>query len=215
MDIITDKSFKYDIEKLDSTSNEFKFVKGFYDTADYNLIQRINFQIHKVIGNNPKKGNEAKRNNLMLFHGTNQKGAAGILKEGFKNSKKGWFGKGVYMTDCPETACEYSMLYNFGKDSETFIYFVFVNEVLESEKLRTFEFDIFKDSKDIDTPLKYPFIKQINKFSLQTTEQNYKEDHLGRKYKNIDVEEYDGALDEYVAEERIAIPRYLITFEMR
>ena len=33
--------------------------------------------------------------NLMLYHGTSEKGATGILKKGFRNSEKGWFGKGV------------------------------------------------------------------------------------------------------------------------
>ena len=42
--------------------------------------------------------------NLMLYHGTSEKGVSGILKEGFRNSEKGWFRKGLYMTDCSEVA---------------------------------------------------------------------------------------------------------------
>ena len=216
MDIVTDKSFKYNLEKLDSTSAEFKFIKGLYDaddTDDY-IVQRNNFEIYKVIENNSIKASEAKRNNLMLFHGTNRKGAAGILKEGFKNSKRGWFGKGIYMTDCPGTACAYSYLNRISASSEKLIYFNFVNEVLESEKLQTFELDMFNGMKDIETPLKYPFVKQVDKYSLRATEENYINDHVGRKYINITLDEYDGGFDEYVAEENITIPRYLITFEM-
>ena len=64
----------------------------------------------------------------MLYHGTSQKGVTGILKEGFRNSEKGWFGKGVYMTDCSHTALKYFSM------AEKYSYnrYIFVNEVLES-----------------------------------------------------------------------------------
>ena len=79
MDNIADKSFKYDIQKLDSTSDEYIFVKEFYNVTieercrkDFciNKLKDMNFQIHKVIENRAIKVIEAKSNNLMLFHGT-------------------------------------------------------------------------------------------------------------------------------------------------
>ena len=39
MDIITDKSFKYDHEKLDPASDEFIFVKHFYNTTTKGVIK--------------------------------------------------------------------------------------------------------------------------------------------------------------------------------
>ena len=137
MDITTDKSFKYDLENLDSTSEEFMFVEQFYDitrnvkkytTYSKKATHKQNFQIYKVNENNPKEPAEAKDNNLMLFHGTNRKGAVGILKEGFKNSEKGWFGQGVYMTDCSTIALYYSSAGNTDISKN----YIFVNEVLES-----------------------------------------------------------------------------------
>ena len=100
----------------------------------------------------------------MLFHGTNKQGATGVLNGGFKNSESGWFGSGVYMTDCSYIALTYAAKYNEG-----FCYchnFIFVNEVLESEKLQTFEFEII-DMKDVSTPLKNPFNKHTRKKSPQ------------------------------------------------
>ena len=214
MDIITEKSFKYDLEKLDSTSDEFLFVKKFYDTTTngfgfgfgfVDLSKLKNFQIYKVIENNPIKEVEAKRNNLMLFHGTSRKGATGILKEGFKNSEKGWFGQGVYMTDCSNVAFRYSVRHN-----NYFKLSLFVNEVLESEKLQTCEINPYRFMKDIDTPLRNQFSKHIDEWSPQATlREDYKEDHKGRRYRNV-RHNITSARDEYVADESVTIPRYLI-----
>ena len=229
MDIITDNSFKYDLEKLDSTSDEFILVKQFHDITvsitNYNgnskkasgyTSQIENFQIYKVNENNPTESAQEKNNNLMLFHGTNRKGAVGILKEGFKNSKTGWFGRGVYMTDCSKTAYMYSL--EADKGISKMYYHIFVNEVLESEKLQTFEIDESKFTGDVDTPLKNPFNKHIHESSPQITEENYTEDHKGRKYRNVEngnisVLNISSALDEYIAEESVTIPRYLIIFK--
>ena len=214
MVIITDKSFKYNLEKLDSASDEFILVNVFFATTkvstddcfDY-LPEVTDLTIYKVNENNPIKSVEGKRNNLMLFHGTSRKGAAGILKEGFKNSKSGWYGKGVYMTECSDVAFSYSLQHNNRVD-----YTIFVNEVLESTKLQTFE--IVNITGDIDTPLENPFKKHIDKSSPQATEENYKEDHKGRKYRNIGHDSRS-ICDEYVAEEGVTIPRYLIIFEAK
>ena len=210
MAIITDKSFKYDLEKLDSTSDEFMLVNDFFATTKVCTSNRFHYlpevkdlRIYKVIENNPIKSVGGKRNNLMLFHGTTRTRAAGILKEGFKNSKRGWYGKGVYMTECSEVAFSYSLL-------NTVDYTIFVNEVLESEKLQTFEIGYV--TGDIDTPLENPFNKHIHTSSPQVTEENYKEDHNGRKYRNIGHDDRS-ICDEYVAAEGVTIPRYLILFE--
>ena len=77
-----------------------------------------------------------------------------------------------------------------------------------------------KLSGDIDTPLEYKFSKHINESILQATEENYREDHKGRKYRNIGHEYINSitngsANDEYVAEESVTIPRYLIIFKKK
>ena len=111
MDIVIDKSFKYDLENINSKSDEYKFVKDFFHITFNGLFKRQvkfkEFKLFKVIENDPMTANS--KNNLMLFHGTkNKETAASILKEGFKNSLKGWFGRGVYMTDCPDFAMGYT-----------------------------------------------------------------------------------------------------------
>ena len=75
----------------------------------------------------------------MLFHGTDKKGAAGILQKGFKNSESGWFSSGVCLTDCSDAAL------SFAEDNTTEIFgmggsaFIFVSEVLHSQTLQTFK----------------------------------------------------------------------------
>ena len=120
MDIATESSFKYNLEKLNSNAKEYDFIKDFFYLTinplntfkdDYRLED---FQIYKVRENvsmsakSATSAEGAKRSNLMLFHGTYKGGAAGILREGYRNSGSGWFGKGVYMTDCSDDAFVYA-----------------------------------------------------------------------------------------------------------
>ena len=120
MDIVIDKSFKYDLENINSKSDEHKFVKDFFHTTFNGLFKRQvkfkEFTLFKVIENDPMTANS--KNNLMLFHGTNKEGVVGILKEGFKNSPKGWFGQGVYMTECSGEALVYSHLHTAENDPD-------------------------------------------------------------------------------------------------
>ena len=144
----------------------------------------------------------------MLYHGTSQKGVTGILKEGFRNSEKGWFGKGVYMTDCSCTALNYSKQLNVRAHN----FYTFVNEVLESETLQTFTFDynvIYKRG-DVTTLPKNQFEKHISKLSLMPIKEDYIVDVDGRKYVKTQEE---NMFDEYIAEASVVLPRYLIILE--
>ena len=102
MDITTNNIWKYDLKKLESTSAEFKFLERFFVTTSktFSAYPELlkDFQIWKVIEQNTKGTVDGKSNNLMLFHGTSQEGVGGILENGFKNSKQGYFGEGVYFT---------------------------------------------------------------------------------------------------------------------
>ena len=221
MDIITDKTFKYSLKGLDFKEEEFKFIKDFvYLTVDpfvsfetKYLIK--DFRIHRVIENNPTKTEYVKNNNLMLFHGTNKTGAAGVLKTGFKNSESGYFGKGVYMTECSDTAFDYTGIPADCVKGTKFFNYIFVNEVLESEKLQAYSFNA-SDALDMDedntAELMHPFEKHFKCSSPQPTKEDYKEDVLGRKYRNVKISGLS-LLDEYVADEKITVPRYLIALE--
>ena len=82
MDIVTKKGFRYNLAKLDSTLDEFLFVKEFFNKntkkrAIYEEIkshQVKDFQIHKVVESKPTSAINEKSNNLMLFHGTGKIG---------------------------------------------------------------------------------------------------------------------------------------------
>ena len=219
MDINNIISWKYDLQKLDCTSAEFKFVEHFFKTTStkFSLYPEIlkNFQIWKVI--NTKETVDEKGNNLMLFHGTSREGVAGILVNGFKNSEKGFFGKGVYLTESSEAASFYSCLSFMKSDFLNFLFsksfsFIFVNEVLKSETLQSVLYEDYSELYMVDTPLKTPFSKYMHVLSPQLTEENYKEDVNGRRYRDIAV---DPVIleDEFVADSKLVIPRYLITYE--
>ena len=206
MVIITDDTFQYDFELLDSSSDEFKCIKEFISVTSTDYLQKL-LQIHKVFETNPTKTSEVKRNNLMLFHGTNEKGVEGILKEGFKNSEKGWFGKGVYMTDCSSVAVSYSR--GDKKCQNNKIRFVFVNEVLKSETLKTSVFSYADVKSDKYTKPKHQFEQHAFMQTQQITKDNYKKDADGRRYRNV-AHNSNSSQDEFVADESITIPRYLI-----
>ena len=211
----TEKSYKYKCEKLDCDSVEYKIVKDFYDktTVSKKLSSRYlqiypqptdGFNVYKIIKSNETKMFKEKRNNLMLFHGTNSIGAKGILTEGLKNSKKGWFGKGVYMTDCQNIANFYS-----SKICKDGCVYMFVNEVLKSDNLKTFRRGKFSEMGDHDNEPKHQFEKHVLEGSQKLTKKDYKEDSLGRKYRNVEVNKIS-QYDQYVADESFVIPRYLI-----
>ena len=213
MNIKTENNFKYNYEKLDPASEEFKILKGVYFTTKTSTACNVTYkmtkeiQIYKVFRADQIKTVNKKSNNLMLFHGTSKEGVTGILKEGFRNSEKGWFGKGVYMTDSSETAFHYSR----HSDWSARYYYVFVNEVLESEKLRTFTKP--KYNNNVDTLPRHQFEKHFFKSSPQPTEEeDYVVDSEGRRYVNTPMR---GIFDEYVARARVTIPRYLIVPEVK
>ena len=212
----SNNTYKYTTEELSKDKEEFKFVKSFFETtfiksedfASTKLSSLIDVKVYKVSENHPSKKLAIKRNNLMLYHGTNEIGVKGILKDGFKNSKKGWFGQGVYMTDCSDRAC----LYSSSPMQDEFKYYVFVNEVLESKKLQTFEYENFNDMTLEHFSPDFQFEKHIPEGSKQPAECEYKEDAEGRRFRNV-PHDFNSRHDEYLADKSIVIPRYLIKFK--
>ena len=216
MNIKTDKSFKYNYEKLQPSTEEFKFLKETFMTTAFRLSFDINadrLKIYKVNERNPVKTEVKPVKNLMLFHGTSQKGAIGILKEGFRNSEKGWFGKGLYMTDCSYTAFNYADM--TGPGGHLTSHCIFVNEVLESESMQILEYDLEmkmgeENVTHVNTVPDHTFEKHTLKTSLRTTEKDHMVDFEGRRYVKTRVENIN---DEYVADASVVIPRYLIVLE--
>ena len=81
---ITNINFKYNLKKLRKVTDEYKFVKDFFDTCRCkNLLDVYHLKemsIYRLI--EEPKTRLVNANNLMLFHGTSFEGATGILKEG-------------------------------------------------------------------------------------------------------------------------------------
>ena len=90
---------------------------------------------------------------------------------------------------------------------------IFVNEVLESEKLKVIKFKTILGNIDTSDEL-HQFQKHHNIKSPQPSEKDYKKDSLGRRYRNFP---FNGSsrMDEYVARDSVTIPRYLIVFQQQ
>ena len=233
MENINKDLWKYNLQLLKETSDEFKLVKDFFNTTStghhFNSLELS--QVYKVIEKNTKDTDNVKSSNLMLFHGTSEKGVAGILKTGYRNSARGRFGRGVYLTESSDVASVYSGRGNHEND-----YFMFVNEILESQKLRT----VFHEDSSVQSTLNsrhmysfftpvdelrdVEFTKYVNKSNmkigeeqykkdrLEKAEQNYGKDVLGRRYRKTAVD-WKSITDNFVADCRVTIPRYLIRYQ--
>ena len=112
------------------------------------------------------------------------------------------------MTDCSDFAC----LYSCSIMQEEFKYYVFVNEVLELEEVQTFEHKNFEDRVLKRFSPDFQLEKHIARGSKQPTECDYKKDAEGRRCRNI-PHNFVSMHDEYLANEKLVIPRYLITFK--
>ena len=166
----------------------------------------------------------------MLFHGTGKESVAGILETGYTNSVKGDFGRGVYLTESSDSASIYA-----GGRSPEKPYFMFVNEILESQKLQT----VFHENLSLltardptyrlefkrlmDESYDVEFTKFVNKLKMEISEEQYKKDRLekteekyrkdllGRRYRNTAVD-HKSLPDHFVADCQVTKPRYLIGF---
>ena len=92
--------------------------------------------------------------------------------------------------------------------------FIFVNEVLKSEKLQTFifDYDVMYERGDVTTLPKQQFKKHFLKSSPQPTKEDYIKDFEGRRYVNTLKRSLD---DEYIAEAKVTLPRYLIVLKIK
>ena len=128
-----------------------------------------------------------------------------------------FFGKGVSMIESSSTASNYScwsMNSNFlNCFCSKSLYFVFVNEVLKSENLRTILYERLLDQiQFVHGQRKTSFCKYMHVLSSEITEENYKEDPTGRRYRNNTVDE-NIEYDEFIADSKLVIRRCLISYE--
>ena len=112
------------------------------------------------------------------------------------------------MTECPDVALVYTQNHRVGL-SDFPLSTIFVNEVLESEKLEVIKFETIIGIKDTHEDL-YQFHTHHHVKSQQPSEEDYKKDSIGRKYRSFPIKY---CLDEFVARSSVTIPRYLIVFQ--
>ena len=112
------------------------------------------------------------------------------------------------MTECLDVAHAYTQNHGVSR-SNFFLSTIFVNEVLESEKLKVIKFEKLITVEDTQEEL-YQFHKYHHVKSPQLTEKDYKQDSIGRRYRSFPVKY---RFDEFVARDSVTIPRYLIVFQ--
>ena len=153
------------------------YVKNLFDTtkdASEKRPSSFDFKVYKKLENNTQTALGEKRNNLILFQVyLNIKIVEGLLKQGFKNSKKDCFYQGVYITYI-------SRLFRCGSElllgcryfiNNNYVYF---NEDLDSIKRQTnkqmlkkyYEFNGF--NHDLKHQLKNIFMIKVHKQLKQT-----------------------------------------------
>ena len=114
------------------------------------------------------------------------------------------------MTECLDIAHGYTQN-NIKDSSKRPRSTIFVNEVLESEKLKVIKIKTILNNYDTYEEL-YQFHKHHHVKSPQPGDKDYKKDSLGRRYRSFPVTSSD-YMDEYVARDSVTIPRYLIVFQ--
>ena len=87
--------------------------------------------------------------------------------------------------------------------------YIFVNEVLKSDILQTLQHCRDEGMYDSEHTPVHTFEKHYFEGSHQLTEADYIEDTHGRKYRTVKVS-FENGQDEYVADESLVVPRYLI-----
>ena len=190
------KNSNFALEELPSDDSDYILIKNcFENTMDVtNLVKTYKiYRVNKL--DESDETSEEKTANLLLFHGTNLESAVGILDTDFKPSAEGAYGPGVYLTEsslCAMVASrqkvglvslnDYLNIDTLDINAQNKkIHFIFVNEVLQSEKL---ERKIVEDrpTEKTDTPRQYQFEKHIKKgTTLKNSEKDYKNDSCGRK----------------------------------
>ena len=217
--------WKYDGEEVDKSSDEYIRLKLILQKArceeSKGTFEWESVDIWRLKDTSSPDTFEEYSENLMLFHGTSIENGTEILKKGFENSAYGYFGQGLYMTECSDMACHYStrqMLWQSESEyEETCTYCIFYNEVVGSEYLDTVKYDNYMKLKNtFDPPVfKHPFRKYMHKSSPETSKEfDYTRDDQGRYYRCKKIDNCSLA-DEYVADASLIKPRYMILLKAK
>ena len=199
------------LQEMVSTNDDYILIKKCFEETTLNDYELNISKIYRV----GKHGetSEQKSDNLMLFHGTSRVNAVGILEEGFKPSSRGKHGPGVYLTDISSCAGDYSLkkclknvLNPYSKD---LLMFIFLNEILESEKIEEIVVEIEIPGKTA-SPRKHQFEKYVKKGTAKKhSDDTHEQDSNGRKLRTFAPSEAERK-NYFVCHEKFVVPRYLI-----
>ena len=225
-----DKHSKYILEEMESTNDDYKLIKKSFKCAMYNWYTRYKYKAHKIYRVKQRitdETGEKKSDNMLLYHGTSFDGAVGVLEKGYKASTGGTYGPGVYLSASPSCSVSYSVnktsrhgyyhgiISNSKKSSFTVkqkqLLNVFVNEVLESEKLKVVKCH-WNEPYSSYYSHKYQFARYIDDETKEKrTNETYEKDSNGREIKTSRAKIRD-EYGHYVCLENLVIPRYVIEF---
>ena len=157
---------------------------------------------------------EEHKDNLMLFHGTTDTNSWGILQKGFRISKKenGYFGAGLYMTECSDVAMLYSNLSNSNKKPSENLLYVFLCEVLNSKEMQTISFAKYEPQTD---PIQHAFTRYAHLNSPKPTENDFIHDEKGRRYRYTPISNYSMDDEFMVQDASFVKPRFLFELKVK
>ena len=147
----SEQGFKYKLELLGNEDSNYKLLKeslsldkkvdlwlerhrfGNYKfKIDENHVVKL-YNIYKIIRTDDvQTGFDCKQ--LLLLHGTKASNVEGILKEGFKPSKHGSYGPGVYLTNSGNMACKYGRCYGQENGIVKKLTYLFVNRIKPTDE---------------------------------------------------------------------------------
>ena len=209
---------------MESNSGDYILIKKSFEDAMClyefrNTIVKIE-NIYRVKQRISGEASHQKSDNKLLFHGTNLSAVVGILEQGFRQSKGGKFGPGVYLTASPSCAHSYSlgrtgieglisygMQSNYGEKPNIFLN-VLVNEVLESKKLEVVKCQPNKSYTSRENSFQKFIVKKAPE---NDSDETHEEDSSGRHIRTSAPKQRDD-FNHYVCHEHMLIPRYLIEY---
>ena len=198
---------------IKSGSSSFKKLFNIFNGSSIKGFDKIyqlkSCDIYKINEDTKQNSKVNHKNKLLLWHGTGSKNFEGILKEGFLNSKYGWFGGGkVYLTESSDKAISYSYRKNLYSKSEK--NYIFLAEICTEHALTTEKFHTHGKQK---YPVQHPFTRFAHirspKFNLS---KNFGIDEKKRLYRKTQVNKWSSA-DEFLIDASDVKPRFLFVLE--
>ena len=198
---------------IKSGSSSFKKLFNIFNGSSIKGFDKIyqlkSCDIYKINEDTKQNSKVNHKNKLLLWHGTGSKNFEGIMKEGFLNSKYGWFGGGkVYLTESSDKAISYSYRKNLYSKSEK--NYIFLAEICTEHALTTEKFH--RHCQQID-PIQHPFTRFAHirspEFNLS---KNFGYDDEERRYRKTQVDKWSSA-DEFLIDASHVTPRFLFVLD--